>query len=197
MRTPKVQIIPPLRPADVRLSDFRLVRGEQIGTMGGLFKELTMKLNPSPSYSIDLSIESSLDRPALEKIITDAEGVPALSEGVAVLFHFVVNTRDSAHQQEILQALDAAEGTRVLSADEVTFRSHIGGKIAVTSKLDLSAKGALAIAYTPGVGRVCMSINEDVARADALTVKKIWSRLFPTAQQCSDSATSARKPVCR
>lgn len=131
-----------------------------------------MKLNPSPSYSIDLSVESSLDRPALEKIITDAEGVPALSEGIAVLFHFVVNARDSAHQQEILQALDSAEGTRVLSADEVTFRSHIGGKIAVTSKLDLSAKGALAIAYTPGVGRVCMSIHEDVARADALTVKK-------------------------
>ena len=131
-----------------------------------------MKLNPSPSYSIDLSVESSLDRPALEKIITDAEGVPALSEGIAVLFHFVVNARDSAHQQEILQALDSAEGTRVLSADEVTFRSHIGGKIAVTSKLDLSAKGALAIAYTPGVGRVCMSINENVARADALTVKK-------------------------
>jgi malate dehydrogenase (oxaloacetate-decarboxylating) len=140
--------------------------------MGDYFKELTMKLNPSPSYSIDLSVESSLDRPALEKIITDAEGVPALSEGIAVLFHFVVNARDSAHQQEILQALDSAEGTRVLSADEVTFRSHIGGKIAVTSKLDLSAKGALAIAYTPGVGRVCMSIHEDVARADALTVKK-------------------------
>ncbi|MFA7369670.1 MAG: malic enzyme-like NAD(P)-binding protein, partial [Kiritimatiellales bacterium] len=112
------------------------------------------------------------DRPTLEKIITDVEGVPALSEGIAVLFRFVINTRDSAHQQEIIQALDNAEGTRVVSADEVTFRSHIGGKIAVTSKLDLTAKGALAIAYTPGVGRVCMAINENVARADALTVKK-------------------------
>ena len=131
-----------------------------------------MKLNPSPSYSIDLTVESLLDRPSLEKVITDAEGVPSLSEGIASLFRFVVDARDSAHQQEIIQTLDAAAGTRVVSADEVTFRSHIGGKIAVTSKLDLAAKGALAIAYTPGVGRVCMSINENVARADALTVKK-------------------------
>ena len=130
-----------------------------------------MKINPSPSYSIDLTVKSTLDRAALEKLIITAEGVPALSEGVASPFRFVVNARSSDHQQEIIQALDAAEGTSVLSADEVTFRSHIGGKIAVTSKLDLAAKGALAIAYTPGVGRVCMSIHENIARADVLTVK--------------------------
>ncbi|HNX53062.1 MAG TPA: NADP-dependent malic enzyme [Pontiellaceae bacterium] len=130
-----------------------------------------MKINPSPSYSIDLTVKSTLDRAALEKLIIAAEGVPALSEGVTSPFRFVVNARSSGHQQEIIRALDAAEGTCVLSADEVTFRSHIGGKISVTSKLDLAAKGALAVAYTPGVGRICMSIHEDVARADALTVK--------------------------
>lgn len=131
-----------------------------------------MKLNPSPSFSIDLTVESTLDRSTLEKLISAAEGVPALSEGVASPFRFVVNARSSAHQQEIIQALESAAGTRVTSADEITFRSHLGGKIEVVSKLDLSAKGALAIAYTPGVGRVCMSIHENVARANALTVKK-------------------------
>ncbi len=112
-----------------------------------------MKINPSPSYSIDLTVASTTDRAALEKIIIAVEGVPALSEGVASPFRFVVNARSSDHQQEIIQALEKDAGTKVLSADEVTFRSHIGGKIAVTSKLDLTAKGALAIAYTPGVGR--------------------------------------------
>jgi malate dehydrogenase (oxaloacetate-decarboxylating) len=131
-----------------------------------------MKINPSPSFSIDLTVESNLDRAALEQRILAAEGVPALSAGIASPFRFVVNCRSSDHQQEILQALDAAEGTRVVSAEEITFRSHLGGKIEVTSKLDLAAKGALAIAYTPGVGRVCMSIHENGARADALTVKK-------------------------
>src|SRR5512137_2039861 len=131
-----------------------------------------MKINPSPSYSIDLTVKSPLARATLETLIIAAEGVPALSEGVASPFHFVVNCRSSDHQQEIIQALEASKGTCVVSAEEITFRSHIGGKIEVTSKLDLTAKGALAIAYTPGVGRVCMAINENVARADALTVKK-------------------------
>lgn len=131
-----------------------------------------MKINPSPSYSIDLNVESGLTRPSLEKIIIEAEGVPALSEGIAGSFHFVINARSSEHQQEIIRALENCRETRILSVDEVTFRSHIGGKIEVTSKLDLSAKGALAIAYTPGVGRVCTAINENPALADALTVKK-------------------------
>jgi len=130
-----------------------------------------MKINPSPSCSIDITVESSLDRAALEAVLIAAEGVPALSEGSRSPFRFVVNTRSSDHQQELLQTLDALAETRVLSAEEITFRSHIMGKIEVTSKLDLSVKGALAIAYTPGVGRVCMAIHENTARADNLTIK--------------------------
>jgi len=131
-----------------------------------------MKINPSPSFSIELSIESSLERSALETIITTAEGVCALAEGTESPFRFVAYARDSEHQEEIIQALENADGTKVLSADEITYRSHLGGKIETLNRMDLTAPGAMSIAYTPGVGRVCMSINEDVARADALTIKK-------------------------
>ncbi len=131
-----------------------------------------MKINPSPGFSIELSIESTLARPALEAIITAAEGVCALAEGTESPFRFVAYARDSAHQEEIIQALEKTEGTKILSADEITYRSHLGGKIELSNKLDLAAPGAMSIAYTPGVGRVCMSINEDVARADVLTIKK-------------------------
>ena len=131
-----------------------------------------MKINPSPSFSIELSIESSLERSALETIITTAEGICALAEGTESPFRFVAYARDSEHQEEIIQALENTEGTKVLSADEITYRSHLGGKIETLNRMDLTAPGAMSIAYTPGVGRVCMSINEDVARADALTIKK-------------------------
>ena len=131
-----------------------------------------MKINPSPSFSIDLTVQSTLARPALEALITAAEGVCALSAGVESPFRFTVNCRSSAHQEDIIQTLEKAEGTQVLSADEITFRSHLGGKIEVVSTMDLTAPGAMSITYTPGVGRVCMAINENVARADALTVKK-------------------------
>jgi len=131
-----------------------------------------MKINPSPSFSIELTIESTLDRAALEAVITAVEGVPALAEGVESPFRFVVNCRDNAHQEEVIQAVENAEGTTVVSADEITYRSHLGGKIETLNRLDLHEPGAMSIAYTPGVGRVCMSINEDVARADVLTIKK-------------------------
>ena len=34
-----------------------------------------MEINPSPSFSIDLTVESTLDRPDLESIIIATEGV--------------------------------------------------------------------------------------------------------------------------
>jgi len=131
-----------------------------------------MKINPSPGFSIDLTIESALTRPELEAIITDADGICALAEGTESPFRFVAYARDSAHQEEIIQILEKSEETLVLSADEITFRSHLGGKIETLNRMDLSAPGAMSIAYTPGVARVCMSIHKDTARADALTIKK-------------------------
>jgi malate dehydrogenase (oxaloacetate-decarboxylating) len=131
-----------------------------------------MKINPSPSFSIDLTVESTLSRRELENLITAAEGVCALSAGTESPYRFTVNCRSSAHQQEILQALKAADGTSVLSADEITFRSHLGGKIETANKMDLYAPGALSIAYTPGVARICSAIHEELSLADALTIKK-------------------------
>ena len=131
-----------------------------------------MKINPSPSFSIDLTVESTLTRQELENLITSTEGVCAKSEGTESPYRFTVNCRSSEHQQEIFQALEKKEETTVLSAEEITFRSHLGGKIATANKMDLHQPGAMSIAYTPGVARVCMAIHEDVALADALTIKK-------------------------
>ncbi len=131
-----------------------------------------MKINPSPSFSIDLTVESTLSRQDLENLISAAEGVCALSAGTESPYRFTINCRSSEHQQEVFQTLEEAENTTILSADEITFRSHIGGKIETANKMDLYAPGAMSIAYTPGVARVCMAINENVARADALTIKK-------------------------
>ncbi len=131
-----------------------------------------MKINPSPSFSIDLTVESTLSRRELENLITAADGVCALSAGTASPYRFTVNCRSSEHQQEILHALEKAENTSVLSAEEITFRSHLGGKIETANRMDLHAPGALSIAYTPGVARVCSAIHQDLSRADALTIKK-------------------------
>jgi malate dehydrogenase (oxaloacetate-decarboxylating) len=53
-----------------------------------------------------------------------------------------------------------------------TFRLHEGGKISVTSKAALQQESDLAMAYTPGVGRVCQAIAQDPRRVFDLTVKQ-------------------------
>ncbi len=129
-----------------------------------------MKINPSPAYSLALVIESGLDRPAVETIIAAADGICTASGGTEP-FQFNVNCRDTAHQQALLQTLRNDDRLRVVSAEDITFRTHLGGKIEIAGKMDLHAEGALSIAYTPGVGRVCMSIHDNPARADNLTLR--------------------------
>jgi len=130
-----------------------------------------MKLNPSPSYRVEMVVETALDRAALKKIIRAAEGALVRAVKKSGAWTLTANARDGAHQQAIIQALESAPGARVVSAAEVTYRAHIGGKIELRNKMDLMEKGALAIAYTPGVGRVCMTIHEQPAAADRLTIK--------------------------
>jgi malate dehydrogenase (oxaloacetate-decarboxylating) len=49
---------------------------------------------------------------------------------------------------------------------------HLGGKIEVRGKMPVKTRDDLSMAYTPGVGRVCMAIHEDPERAYALTIKQ-------------------------
>ncbi len=46
-------------------------------------------------------------------------------------------------------------------SDDPVFTMHRGGKISVTPSVDVTAAAGLAMAYTPGVARVCSAIAED------------------------------------
>src|SRR5438132_5847333 len=48
---------------------------------------------------------------------------------------------------------------------------HLGGKIEIQSKVPIRTRDDLAMAYTPGVARVCLAIKEDRQRAFSLTMK--------------------------
>jgi len=60
----------------------------------------------------------------------------------------------------------------VLSAGDRTFALHVGGKITVESRITVSNQSDLAMAYTPGVGRVCKAIAEHPEEVYRLTVKQ-------------------------
>ena len=70
-----------------------------------------------------------------------------------------------------LQCFENPEGNRSLSLTDRIFRTHQGGKIRVAGKFQIENPDTLALAYTPGVGRVCRAVAGDPALAYRLTGK--------------------------
>jgi malate dehydrogenase (oxaloacetate-decarboxylating) len=84
----------------------------------------------------------------------------------------VVNCTSEAHQQQVIDAVSAADGVELLSWQDRTFAMHVGGKIDVVSRTPVGDRDDLSMAYTPGVARVCKAIEAEPALAHELTIKK-------------------------
>jgi malate dehydrogenase (oxaloacetate-decarboxylating) len=82
-----------------------------------------------------------------------------------------VDASSSDHADTIVAAVKAVEEVKVLSVYDRTFSLHKGGKIRVEGKLALNNQEDLAMAYTPGVGRICTAIAENPERVYDLTIK--------------------------
>lgn len=83
-----------------------------------------------------------------------------------------VGTYDEAHNLKIIDALNQLEGLEVVHISDRTFLLHLGGKIEIKSKVPISNRDELSMAYTPGVARVCQAIFEKPEKAYNLTIKR-------------------------
>jgi len=72
-----------------------------------------------------------------------------------------VDASSTEHSEEIVQAVKALSDIKVIDVYDRTFNLHRGGKISVVSKISLKRQSDLAMAYTPGVGRICTAIAND------------------------------------
>ena len=72
---------------------------------------------------------------------------------------------------EIEQAVRSLENIEVLDAYDRTFALHKGGKLRVEAKIPLREQDDLAMAYTPGLGRVCMEIANHPESVYDYTIK--------------------------
>jgi malate dehydrogenase (oxaloacetate-decarboxylating) len=84
----------------------------------------------------------------------------------------VVNCRDEAHQQVVLQAVRDTGGIELITWEDRTFRMHEGGKIEVLPLAPVRDREDLAMAYTPGVARVCTRIDEDPSASFDYTIRR-------------------------
>jgi malate dehydrogenase (oxaloacetate-decarboxylating) len=82
-----------------------------------------------------------------------------------------VDAASTEHAERVVQAIKALPEMKTLEVYDRTFNLHRGGKIRITSKLPLKSQAELAMAYTPGVGRISSAIAEDPELAYKLTIK--------------------------
>ncbi|WP_088242074.1 malic enzyme-like NAD(P)-binding protein [Calothrix rhizosoleniae] len=138
------------------------------------------KLTPNPSFSLTIRIEIP-NRIGMLASVTNAIASTGGNLGQIDLIEQTrkISTRDitvdaaSTEQAEgIVQAVKALPDIKVVNVYDRTFNLHRGGKISIASRIQLKNVSDLAMAYTPGVGRICSAIAENPEEVYNLTVKQ-------------------------
>jgi malate dehydrogenase (oxaloacetate-decarboxylating) len=135
---------------------------------------------PTAAFSITLKI--SLDNvpgtmgrfaTAIGEAGGNIAAIPGFeAKGPTVVRAIDVHCRSEEHAAQIAAEVDALDGVTVLEWWDRTYKLHEGGKIEVLPLCSVGDADDLAMAYTPGVARVCMSIHHNPALAHKYTIKK-------------------------
>ncbi|MFO0140020.1 MAG: malic enzyme-like NAD(P)-binding protein [Aphanizomenon sp.] len=83
-----------------------------------------------------------------------------------------VDAASTEHAETIVQAVRELPDIQVLDVYDRTFNLHRGGKISIISRIPLKSVSDLAMAYTPGVGRICKAIAQNPEEVYNLTIKQ-------------------------
>jgi malate dehydrogenase (oxaloacetate-decarboxylating) len=137
-------------------------------------------LTPNSSFSLTIRFEVP-NRPGMLASVTQAISTLGGSMGQIDLIEqtrdismrdITVDAASAEHAETIVQAVKDLPHIKVLDVYDRTFTLHQGGKISVVSKIPLRGQADLAMAYTPGVGRICNAIAEQPDRVYELTIKQ-------------------------
>ena len=134
---------------------------------------------PLAAYSLSLRIEVVPETGGLARVITAIEAAGGRVEslqtrpdpGTGVPVDLVVHCTDEQHMDVVTSVVALTDGVRLGEVADRTFAMHAGGKVELRSKVRVTSSDDLAMAYTPGVARVCLAIAKDPVRAFELTIK--------------------------
>ncbi len=138
-----------------------------------------VSLTPNPSYSVSLLLELPNHAGTLASVtqaIADAGGsfgqISLIESNLKLTRREIsVDASSSEHAEKIIGAVKALDNVKLLKVSDRTFDLHRQGKISVVSRIPLTSQSDLAMAYTPGVGRICRAIAEDPEKVYSLTIK--------------------------
>lgn len=139
-----------------------------------------VNLTPNSSFSLTLRLQI----PNRVGMLASVTGAIAASGGTFGQIDLVDRTRSIAirditvdaasteHAEMIVQAVKALPEIKVINVYDRTFNLHRGGKISIVSRIAVKSQEDLAMAYTPGVGRICMAIAKEPEQVYNLTIKQ-------------------------
>ncbi|HEY9907316.1 MAG TPA: malic enzyme-like NAD(P)-binding protein [Thermosynechococcaceae cyanobacterium] len=139
-----------------------------------------INLTPNPSFSLTIRLQVP-NRPGMLASVTLAISSLGGNMGQIDLIEqtreisvrdITVDAASTEHAEMMVDAVKALPDIKVLSVYDRTFFIHRGGKIRVESRIPLRGQADLAMAYTPGVGRICTAIAQDPEQVYTLTVKQ-------------------------
>jgi malate dehydrogenase (oxaloacetate-decarboxylating) len=137
-------------------------------------------LTPNPSFSLTIRFQYP-NRPGMLANVTKTVSGLGGSMGQIDLIEqtrqiavreITIDCTSAEHAEEIVEAVKALPETKVVNVYDRTFNLHRGGKISVHSRIPLRGQEDLAMAYTPGVGRICHEIAQNPESVYTLTVKQ-------------------------
>jgi malate dehydrogenase (oxaloacetate-decarboxylating) len=138
------------------------------------------KYTPNASFSFTLRVNIQNHPGKLGEITTiigqvggDIGAIDIVRVGKGFIVRDItINASSATHNKEIIEAIRQIDGVEIINASDRTFLMHLGGKIETVSKIPLKTRADLAMAYTPGVARICEAIHKDPEKVFTLTIKK-------------------------
>ena len=138
------------------------------------------QLTPNSSFSLTIRFQVP-NRPGMLASVTQAISTLGGNMGQIDLIDqsreisvrdITVDAASAEHAETMVEAVKALPEIKVLNVYDRTFAIHRGGKIRVESRIPIRGQADLAMAYTPGVGRICTAIAQDPELVHTLTVKQ-------------------------
>ena len=137
-------------------------------------------LNSNVSNSIIIRVNLSDKDDALTEVLTCVNQLNGYIGAIDMISaddgtttrDITINTQNTDHADQIVSELEKLAGVDVHHVSDRTFLLHLGGKIEVKSKIKITNRDDLSMAYTPGVARVCMDIHAKPENAFNLTIRK-------------------------
>ncbi len=136
---------------------------------------MSNSLNNTTIFRLKLRNTSGVLSKVLQAIAAQEGSVGAIDiikvEEDFIIRDLTIDTRDDGHTSALTESMAALDDIEVINASSRTFLLHLGGKIETKSKISISNRDELSMAYTPGVAKVCTAIHEDPEKANNLTIR--------------------------